>query len=582
MVKKKYSEYGLYVLLGSLILSIIILSCVPPVSRDALTHHLAVPKLYLQHGGIHEISSMKFSYYPMNLELLYMIPMYFGNDIIPKLIHFAFALATAWIIFIYIKKRLNAQYGFFGVLLFLSTPIIIKLSITAYVDLGLVFFSTASLIFLLKWAENNYRVKYLLYSAVSCGFALGTKYNGLVILFLLTLFVPGIYLKRHDQCNDSDTAKVNTSLLHQLKAMGFGVVFFIVALLIFSPWMTRNYVWKKNPIYPLYDTIINAQPKSDSGLMQKRSIISTIKYNISKNKTNQWDHFSIRRIIYKESWEQIALIPIRIFFQGEDGNPKYFDGKLNPLLFFLPIFVFVFKRRLNGRLKKDVYIFSAFSLAFIIYAYISRDMRIRYIAPIIPPLVILSTFGFNQIYRAISEKSKKSKPYAQCIVIVFVSLFILNNIKYLIEQFKYVEPLSYICGEVNRDEYITKFRPEYASFQYMNRNLSYESKILGIFMGNRRYYSDRDMFFDDKLIFKAIKSNTSTREIFKILKKRSVTHILIWEEFFIQWTNVNLDKEELNALRTFFKRYSKLLFTKNGYTILSVSDFQEKETGTSK
>ena len=42
-------------LLAVLIVSIVILSCVPPVSKDALTHHLAIPKLYLQHEGIYEI-----------------------------------------------------------------------------------------------------------------------------------------------------------------------------------------------------------------------------------------------------------------------------------------------------------------------------------------------------------------------------------------------------------------------------------------------------------------------------------------------------------------------------------------------
>ncbi len=70
-------------LLAVIVISIVILAYVPPVSRDALTHHLAIPKLYLKHGGIYEIPSVKFSYYPMNLDLLYMIPLYFGNDIIP-------------------------------------------------------------------------------------------------------------------------------------------------------------------------------------------------------------------------------------------------------------------------------------------------------------------------------------------------------------------------------------------------------------------------------------------------------------------------------------------------------------------
>ena len=92
--KINFLQTALVVLLSVLICCIIILSLVPPVSKDALTHHLAVPKLYLKHGGIYEIPDILFSYYPMNLELLYMIPLYFDNDIVPKFIHFSFALLS--------------------------------------------------------------------------------------------------------------------------------------------------------------------------------------------------------------------------------------------------------------------------------------------------------------------------------------------------------------------------------------------------------------------------------------------------------------------------------------------------------
>ena len=127
--------------LGLLIISIVVLSSVPPVSKDALVHHLAVPKLYLEHGGMYEIPSMPFSYYPMNLDLLYLIPLSFGQDILPKFIHFCFALLTAGIIFIYLRPRTNTTYSLLGSIFFISIPIVIKLSITAYVDLGVIFFS---------------------------------------------------------------------------------------------------------------------------------------------------------------------------------------------------------------------------------------------------------------------------------------------------------------------------------------------------------------------------------------------------------------------------------------------------------
>ena len=201
-------------ILVALVASIVLLSLVPPVSKDALVHHLAVPKLYLRHGGIHEIPSIIFSYFPMNLDLLYMISLYFGNDILPKLIHFGFALLTGWLIFGYLKRRLTTAYALLGLIFFLSIPVIVKLSITVYVDLGVIFFSTLSLFLLFRWIESRFRLRWLIFSAVSCGLAMGTKYNALITFFLLTLFVPYIY-SRYSQGKKSGF----------LKPVGYRVVF---------------------------------------------------------------------------------------------------------------------------------------------------------------------------------------------------------------------------------------------------------------------------------------------------------------------------------------------------------------------
>lgn len=102
---QKAAQWVLLALLLSLVGAIAVLSCVPPVSRDELTHHLVVPKLYLAHGGIFEIPWIVFSYYPMNLDLLYMLPLYLGSDIAAKFVHFSFALMTAGLLFRYLRKN---------------------------------------------------------------------------------------------------------------------------------------------------------------------------------------------------------------------------------------------------------------------------------------------------------------------------------------------------------------------------------------------------------------------------------------------------------------------------------------------
>jgi 4-amino-4-deoxy-L-arabinose transferase and related glycosyltransferases of PMT family len=185
--------WGLILLLLILIATTILLASVPPIDRDALTHHLFVPKLWLKHGGIYEIPEIPFSYYPMNLDLLYTIPLYFGNDIVPKYIHYFFALATGLLLYRHLAARLNRQYGLLGPLFFLSIPIVVKLSITVYVDLGLVFFTTAALLLLLRWAAQNFSPRFLVLAGMCCGLAAGTKYNGLIGVVVLTLFVPMLY-----------------------------------------------------------------------------------------------------------------------------------------------------------------------------------------------------------------------------------------------------------------------------------------------------------------------------------------------------------------------------------------------------
>lgn len=170
-----------------LIVFVLLMGSVPPVSRDALTHHLVVPKLYLQHGSIYEIKEIEFSYYPQLVDLLYVIPLYFKNDIAPNYIHFLFAMMTSFLIFKYLKYKTNKTISCIAAFFFLVIPVIIKLSVTAYVDLGLYFFSFLTLYMLCLWCRHD-RVQFLIFSGVSCGLAMSVKYNGLITFFFDVLF----------------------------------------------------------------------------------------------------------------------------------------------------------------------------------------------------------------------------------------------------------------------------------------------------------------------------------------------------------------------------------------------------------
>ncbi len=551
---KPYINLFLIFLLFILFLSIIILSWVPPISRDALTHHLAVPKLYLKHGSIYEIPDQIVSYYPMNLDLLYMIPLYFGNDIIPKLIHFIFALMTAWLIYGYLKKRTTATYALLGSLFFLSIPIIVKLSITVYVDLGLVFFSTTSLLLLLKWAENNYKIKYFITSAAVCGLALGTKYNGLISLLLLTSLVPFIYLRYSRKTVQS-----------QFKSLGFGILFILIALLIFSPWIIRNYKWTKNPIYPLYNNIFQSMTPKVQPLKSD---------HVDKESKGGLTHFSVRKIVYGEKWWETLLIPVRIFFQGQDDNPKYFDGKLNPFLLFLPFLAFLKGKQNSLIVDFEKKIFAFFSVFFLLFAFFQTDMRIRWISPILPPLVMLSILGLYEMNGFIRNKSGKQilkKILSGCVYASLIGLFAINFI-YIFRQFHYVAPLPYITGKISRDAYIERFRPEYTTIKFANQNLPENTKILGVFLGNRGYYSDHEIVFAyNKYISNFLKGKDSATDLLISFRDNGITHLMIRYDLFNKWINFNFNKLERQVLNNFFKENATLLFTLNGHGLFRIN-----------
>ncbi len=520
------------ILISGLVLSILLMNIVPPVSRDALTHHLAIPKLYLKNGGIYEIPHLIFSYYPMNLDLLYLVALHFKTDILPKFIHFFFALTTTWMIFYYLKRRINTTYALLGSLFFLSIPVIVYQSTVVYVDLGLVCFLFAALIFIFQWIENHFQIRPLIISAVFCGFALGTKYNGLVGLFLLGVFVPFVYSRYHSK----DT-------FHRRKAIGFFLLYVFISLIFFSPWMVRNGLWTGNPVYPLYNKLFDPD-------YQKFEIPGDQDSGIAP----QMSHFLIRKHLYNESGWEIALIPLRVFFQGEDDDPKYFDGRANPFLLLLPMFAFLGIRFDSRQIQTEKYLMLGFSTLFLLFACAQTVIRIRYFAPILPPLVILAMYGLNQIGQYLSlQNQKMSLPIQKIVIFGIVFIMLGWNAEYIQKRFKYVQPLSYMTGQISRDEYIQKYRPEYASMQYANRNLTDQDRILGVYLGNRGYYSDIDIVFSVLLLENLAGKAESYKSITYALQKRGITHLLVNVELF----NSNIktcDFQTQKMLKEFFAK----------------------------
>ena len=525
-----------------LVFSVLIMAAVPPVTRDALTHHLAVPKLWIKNGGMYEIPQITFSYYPMNLDLIYVIPLIIGNDIVPKYIHLLFGIATALSIYTFLKKRTTLAYALLGALIFLSTPVIVKLSISVYVDLGLIFFSWVSIYYIFEWDRSFFQMKKLLLAAVCCGIGIGTKYNGLLVLFLLTLSVQFIYLRNFK------TAPFLTSPKTLLPA----VIFFSVAMTIFSPWMIKNLKWTGNPVYPLYNHLFTRESGSERHL----------------NKTMKpWLQ---RKLIYHETAIETTLIPARIFFQGQDDNPKYFDGKLNPILFFFPLLSFIRFKTLDIHSKSELIVMGCFAILYLLYASFIVDMRVRYISPILPPLVIMTVYGIKNAFFLVGDRIKVKKNILKIFLLLIISILLLQNILYLKNLFLTVDPISYLNGSIDRDDYIERFRPEYPVVQVANHLSNENVKIIALFLGNRRYYFDKEVAFSSETFKNAVERSTPDKSIVTELSTAGFTHVIVNVGLFKTWAKSVFHNEQLIKINTFFDTNSKFIYAKNGYYLYEI------------
>lgn len=460
--KSKIIDIILSTLICISVIWIIWLSLTPIIDRDALRFHLSFAKLWAEQGFLY--FRPYFAYYDLNmlnLDYIYMIVYKFGlSDQFTKIIHASFLIGGSWIVFSYLKNKYNFKWGAVSFLFYISIPIHQRLASEVYVDLGLLFFSTLATINFVRWLESDFKNNMYFYlSAVGAGLCFGTKYNGMIISFFLTLFT-GLVISR-EMKNDKKA----------LKSM------FIYALIIFvlaCPWLIRNYVNSSNPFFPLFRSVFNSTV----------SIPDNLVANVEGETAN-------RILNGKEGIISLFLIPIRVFLEGKDNDFLKFDGVLNPLMLFL-LFLIFFPRSDKLKIPKiNLYLFSFFVLLYLTTLY-ANDIRIRYFIPSFPALVILNIECLKKIY---SIKKFKLEFY---FVIILLFAF---NLNYSMKLYSKLHLNDYNpFSKYSKTQYLSKYLINYQIYEYINENTPQESVIYESMTGGRSYYVNRTFYCDTSTI----------------------------------------------------------------------------------
>lgn len=252
-----YWETAGFGLLG-LFLAMTLLGCFgPEYFYDSLVYHLALPQLYLLNHRIIPTPTMIYSGVPQGTEMLYGLALALGSPSLAKLIHWEFGVAVMVTAYAWTKRQRNRRAALLAAVLFISTPMVCFESVTAMVELPMAFYLTLALLILIDAAAAASKPdarRLLILAGAFAGFGLGTKYNAGLYVPILTapLLLQGFAADRQRR----------VEILSQV------MTYLAVAFVAFSPWLVKNWIFYRDPVYPFVQSCFRGSPTSNlAGLM---------------------------------------------------------------------------------------------------------------------------------------------------------------------------------------------------------------------------------------------------------------------------------------------------------------------------
>lgn len=495
-----------------------ILDLVPPIARDELTHHLAMPELYVRAGRIVEVPFADQAYYPMLLEMLYTPIVARGWEISAKYLHLGFGVASSALLLAYLHDRGHRALAVLSAVLLLTTPTVAVLAASAYVDLGLLFYTMVAVLAVLRWSETQ-RPSYFILSALGAGCAASVKYNGMLLIPLLGLFVLLVARERGT-----------------VAAMGLAIAFGLISLGPLLPWLIKNAAETGNPIFPLFNDAIGGRPLPDQPSI---------------------DVFTKRRLLYGESWLEIALTPIRLFVTGREGDPVRFDGVFNPL------YLFAFAVSLLPAAERRERWLAGLAAVLLFTVVFLSTLRSRYAISVLVPLAVLVPSAVN-----VGLKRWRTATVAA------IAIALLFNAWHLVMFWTSVDPLAYLSGRESRSEFITRFIPEYPIVEKANEMLPTAARVDLEFLGSRGYYwassYTYDTYFSGTTLRDAIQESTTGDDVATKLRAKGITHLAAASGLLLRFLRDNLTEIEYKCWEDFAREHLRPVYDHQGFGLYEI------------
>jgi hypothetical protein len=518
-------EWIFFLLIALFIVMNLLYSLAPPGGLDEQQYHLSVPKSYIRHGGFVRTEYMGQQVkFPQNIEMIYTLAMMLQGDILAKLVNFYFGFLCLFLIRAFVKKFFT-----FGCLLpcaiFYCSWLVYFVSTQANVEMGLAFFEGVALLSLILWLESlrgreqsgSQNAFYFWFSALGSGFCLGIKYTflfSLMGLFLIFLYY-GVFVLRDWR-----------------KMLVRAIFYFLIVLVVFSPWMIKNTLIYKMPLAP-YRVLYHLRFAAGLSGKKEASAPSEAVFQM-RNRTA----LLFKGVYPRSSFADFILIPYNATIYGE-WPMQVFDTLVAPFyLMFFP-FVFFIRKKSPLVIALLIYIMSVY-----IQWHIIQPIT-RYLTSVLPLMSILIALVIHYMSQGPSRLNFHITHGLK--IIIVVTLFIT-----LVAQtasFIYLNPVYYLLKIETKSSYLARANPAHIQpvIDFANENLPAESRIL-LLWEKRGYYLEREYMEDasGNILARVMYQTKDPVSAAEELRKMGYTHILCDTNLPASWFGSGYKKEAEN------------------------------------
>lgn len=496
-----------------------------PTSWDALAYHLPLPKIYLQDHF--------FSYYnwfpqmasPVGIESLFGLGEILNEPRLSNFIVFSFLVAIVVYVLQGLRYLLPHKILLLGLFLFLFRRILFsEVSVTPYVDFPFAFYGLILSVTLIKFIRVP-KISTLVFILSLSVFSFMFKYLlGFVVLLSTSIVLLFYFL------TDKNIVK---KLLKEEKT---SKVFFAGTLIIFFIpviyWLLRNYIYFKNPTYPIFNDIFQG-----------------LDYDQTSYQANMAD--------LRGGSLDFNLLS-RLFLGFPINSDILYESLMTLPLVLLPI-VGLFSR------QKIFKVFSIFGLAFIFPVFLMLGFPShRYIFFATPSLSLAASYVFWNLFK--SRITKFRFLFIGGLLVIFITQFLrgLNDAgKFFLNSYKFSLRAIQSYEKAVNGKYA---QDNYAGIYYVNHNLDKQKNKVLITLDNRIYYFDVPVMYANPSmsgIFTSPK-NEQVEDIQENIVKNGITHVFIN----YNWGTHPLKNKEL--FYAYIDKYLELIASSSGTFVYKV------------